>query len=64
MKVGDLVRMTPAATSLASPPKGIIISSVKPAGYYRCRHTILWDDGHVSEIPEDVLMKVRFDNSK
>ena len=62
MKVGDMVRMTSAATSKKFPPKGIIVSSNKPSGHRYWRHVILWDDGHVSEIPEDILRKVRFNN--
>jgi len=64
MKVGDLVRMKNWADKRMVPPKGIITETKRPSGHRYERHTVLWDDGHLSEIPADILTKVRFDNNK
>ena len=59
MKVGDLVRMKNWADKRIIPPKGIIVETNRPGGHRYERHTILWDDGHLSEIPADILMRVQ-----
>ena len=59
MKVGDLVRMKNEADGRQFPPNGIIVETRKPDGHRYKRHTIFWNDGHISEIPEDILMIIR-----
>lgn len=58
MKPGDLVRMKNCADGREFPPKGIIVETRHPAGHRFQRHTIVWDDGVMSEIPEDILMVI------
>ena len=58
MKVSDLVRMKNDADGRRFAPKGIIIETRKTDDHRYERHTIAWDDGHVSEIPADILMRV------
>ena len=58
MKVGDIVSMRNDADGREFPPNGIIVETNRPSGHRYERHTILWDDGHISEIPADILVRV------
>jgi len=57
MKIGDIVKMKNWADNRKVPPRGIVVSTRRPDGHRYERHTIIWDDGHLSEIPADILVR-------
>ena len=59
MKVGDVVKMLEIADTRTIRPTGIIVETNTVQGHRYPKHTIFWNNGQISEIPEDILETIR-----